>query len=90
MCSSDLFQFQIQPLIEVRVHDLGSIATIHHHPFHIVASDSESDQQRIVMGLGGSDLVFFRKTQDRVRIPSGLLWFRLGLLSEQLSHDQHS
>ena len=29
--------------------------------FHIVAPDSEGDQQCVVMGLGGSDLVFLQK-----------------------------
>ena len=55
------------------VHNLDSIATIHHHSFHIVVSYSGSDQQRIVMGLGGSDLIFLRKTQGWMKIHFGPL-----------------
>ena len=48
----------ISTLIVVGVHNLSCAAPVYHHSFHILAPDSEGDQQRIIMGLDGSDLIF--------------------------------
>ena len=53
--------FQIQPLVQVRIHNIGSTALVYQHSLHIIPLYPECNYQNIVMGLDGFDFILVRE-----------------------------
>ena len=73
-------EFQIQPLVQVGIHNLNSTALIHQHFLHIISPYLESDHQGVVMGLDGSNLILVQESRNRLDIHFGSFWLQTGVL----------